>query len=108
MSCSTSTARTLCCDHWARYVLHGLWGEHGYGFCGVQSEANESKQMTPADVKAARQALGMTSAELAAILRLGGSGARTVRGWESDAGKYRITGPATVALEALLSGWRPA
>ena len=63
--------------------------------------------MTPADVKAARQSLGMTQTDLAAILRLGGDGRRTVRGWESDGGKYHISGPATVALEALLSGWRP-
>jgi len=64
--------------------------------------------MTPAEVKAARQSIGLTANGLAELLRLGGSGGRTVRGWESDGGKYRISGPATVALEALLSGWRPS
>ena len=64
--------------------------------------------MTPSEVRAARESMGLSQNELADLLRLGGSGGRTVRGWESDAPKYRITGPATVALEALLTGWRPS
>lgn len=63
--------------------------------------------MTPSEVKAARKALGMTCNELAGILGLGGSGGRTVRGWESDGPKYRITGPSIVAIKAMLTGWRP-
>ena len=61
--------------------------------------------MTPADVKAARQALGMTTAELGLALRMASDEGRSVRKWES--GRNPISGPATLALEALLSGWRP-
>jgi DNA-binding transcriptional regulator YiaG len=62
--------------------------------------------MTPAAVKAARLALGMTQAELAATLRLAGDGKRSIRHWEK--GTYPISGPASVAIEALLTGWRPS
>lgn len=61
--------------------------------------------MTPDDVRAARQSLGMTQDELAAALRMGADGKRAVRRWE--AGDRAISGPATVAIAALLSGWRP-
>jgi len=61
--------------------------------------------MTPAEVRAARLALGMTQEQLAAALRMGGDGKRAVRRWE--AGDREISGPATVAIQALLSGWRP-
>lgn len=61
--------------------------------------------MTPQDVKDARHRLGLSAAELAKILRMGAAGGRTVRRWES--GETPITGPASVAIEALLSGWRP-
>jgi DNA-binding transcriptional regulator YiaG len=62
--------------------------------------------MTPAAVKAARLALGMTQAELAATLRLAGDGKRSIRQWEK--GTYPIGGPASVVIEALLTGWRPS
>ena len=65
--------------------------------------------MTPAAVHAARASLGMTQADLARVLRLSDpdeNGRRTVRNWEK--GATPISGPASVALEALLSGWRPA
>jgi DNA-binding transcriptional regulator YiaG len=62
--------------------------------------------MTPGAVKAARHALGMTQTQLADALRMAKDGARAVRRWES--GKQPITGPASVAIEAMLTGWRPA
>lgn len=64
--------------------------------------------MTPVAVYAARRQLGLTQSGLAAILRLANpdtNGKRTVRNWET--GATPISGPASVALEALLSGWRP-
>ena len=61
--------------------------------------------MTPADVRAARIALGMTQDQLATALRMGTDGKRAIRRWEC--GERPISGPATVALEAMLSGWRP-
>jgi DNA-binding transcriptional regulator YiaG len=62
--------------------------------------------MTPAQVRAARISLGMTQDQLAAALRMGGDGKRAIRRWE--AGEREISGPASVAIEALLTGWRPS
>ena len=65
--------------------------------------------MTPTQVAAARATLNMTQSELARALRLSEpeqNGKRTVRNWEK--GATPISGPASVALEALLTGWRPA
>lgn len=62
--------------------------------------------MTPAAVKAARLALGMTQHQLAETLRMGTDGKRAVRRWET--GDREISGPASVAIEALLTGWRPS
>ena len=60
--------------------------------------------MTPAEVKAARLAMNMTQAQLAAALELSSdSGRRTVRHWETDGGKFQITGPARVAIRLLLA-----
>jgi len=61
--------------------------------------------MTPAAVKAARLALGMTQSQLGIALRMSPDQGRSVRNWES--GRNPISGPASLALEALLSGWRP-
>ena len=58
--------------------------------------------MTPAEVRALRQALGMTQAELATVLRLASDGKRTVRHWETEGGKFQISGPASVALELMV------
>lgn len=56
---------------------------------------------TPERVKAARKALGLTQAQLAARLRLRANyGDATVRSWE--AGRREISGPAQVAIELLL------
>lgn len=58
---------------------------------------DQDDRMTPAEIKAARHALGMTQAQLAAALELAGdSGARTVRNWEQ--GRNPITGPARVLI----------
>ena len=62
--------------------------------------------MTPEQVREARQRLGLTQSQLADVLRLGGDGKRLVRRWE--AGETRVSGPASVAIEALLTGWRPS
>jgi DNA-binding transcriptional regulator YiaG len=64
--------------------------------------------MTPAEVRAYRQALGMTQADLASALRLASDGKRTVRHWETEGGKFSITGPASVALELLVDARRVA
>jgi len=61
--------------------------------------------MTSAAVKAARLALGMTQSQLGFALRMAPDEGRSVRNWES--GRNPISGPASLALEALLSGWRP-
>lgn len=57
--------------------------------------------MSPAELRAARKTLGLTQRGLADALRLTGPyGKDTVRSWES--GRRKISGPATVAIEALL------
>lgn len=56
--------------------------------------------MAPADIKSARQRLGLTQQGLAEALRLGPNGERTVRRWER--GDVPVTGPASVAIELLL------
>lgn len=61
--------------------------------------------MTAQDVKQARKQLGLTQSTLAQTLRMGQNGERQVRRWED--GEVPISGPASVALEALLTGWRP-
>ncbi len=62
--------------------------------------------MTPEEVNFARIRLGMTLRELAEALRMGTDGRRAVRRWET--GDRPISGPASVAIEAMLGGWRPA
>lgn len=62
--------------------------------------------MTADEVKAARRSLGLSINELAELLRMGGNGSRQVRRWED--GEIPVSGPASVAIEALLTGWRPA
>lgn len=56
--------------------------------------------MTPAEIRSARQSLGLSTNGLAEALRLGKGGGRTVRRWES--GETPISGPAQVAIELLL------
>jgi DNA (cytosine-5)-methyltransferase 1 len=57
--------------------------------------------VTPPEIKAARQRLGLSQGGLAERLRLGPNGERTVRRWES--GETPITGPASLALEFLMA-----
>lgn len=59
--------------------------------------------MTPAEFRAARKSFGLTQAALAADLGL--KDGRTIRRWES--GERPIPGPVCIAIEALLTGWRP-
>ena len=54
-----------------------------------------------ATLRAARKQLGISAESLAARLRLGENGGRTVRRWE--AGEVPISGPAQVAIELFLS-----
>lgn len=56
--------------------------------------------MTPVEVKAARQRLGLTQEQMAEALRLGKDGRRIVRGWEK--GERKPSGPTTLAIEYLL------
>lgn len=66
------------------------------------------------DLWTARERLGdmwglcrpLKPAELARVLRMRGANAgRKITAWES--GEARITGPASMAIEALLDGWKP-
>lgn len=61
--------------------------------------------MTPKDIRDARREMGITQHDLATLLRMGGDGKRAVRRWES--GEREVSGPASVAIDALLTGWRP-
>lgn len=62
--------------------------------------------VTGKDVKRARAKLGMTVNELRDALRLSPKmGNRIIRRWE--AGEVPITGPASVAIEAMLAGFEP-
>lgn len=61
--------------------------------------------MSPEGIKAARRELALSQRELASALRMGPNGERQVRRWED--GEIPVSGPASVAIEALLSGWRP-
>ena len=65
----------------------------------------ELRAMSPRKIRSARLSMGLTQHELAVLLRMGGDGKRSVRRWE--AGDREISGPASVAIEALLTGWRP-
>ena len=60
---------------------------------------------TKDDFKSAKQELGMSAAQLAKTLRMGKRADRTIRRYES--GECPIPGPVTVAVEALLTGFRP-
>lgn len=65
----------------------------------------EPRNMDADRVKAIRTEAKLTQAGLAALLRLGASGKRTVRRWE--AGEIPITGPASILLEMLGDGVLP-
>jgi DNA-binding transcriptional regulator YiaG len=58
--------------------------------------------MTPEDVKRIRMKLGYNQIEMAAALRLGPNGDRSVRRWEK--GEIEVSGPVSLALEYLEKG----
>lgn len=60
---------------------------------------------TPAKVKAAREYLGLSKAALARLLRYGSDGRGALRMMET--GEQKVPGAVQLALEALVSGWRP-
>lgn len=63
--------------------------------------------MTPKEIKQARRDLGFSIGDLACALLLSpASGNRTIRRWE--AGDVPITGPAIIAIQAMLEGYMPA
>lgn len=57
--------------------------------------------MTPAELTAARQALGLSKEQLAQALRLRGRGLRSVQRWEAPGGE--VPGPVQVAVEGMLA-----
>jgi DNA-binding transcriptional regulator YiaG len=56
--------------------------------------------MTPADLRAARKALGLSQHGLAEALRMGKSGWQSVGRWEKDG--CDIPGPVQIAVQCLL------
>lgn len=61
--------------------------------------------MSPSDLRAAREALGLTQSGLAKVLRLSPkNGDRTVRIWETDGNT--VPGPVQVAVEFMLKAAR--
>ncbi len=64
--------------------------------------------MTPADLRTARKALGLTQKGLAGVLRMGEWGWQTVAKWEADSNTRGVPGPVQVAIEALLENQRRA
>lgn len=60
--------------------------------------------LSPADLRAARKALGLTQHGLAEALRMGKSGWQSVSRWEKDGGT--IPGPVQVAVEAMLRSYQ--
>ena len=64
------------------------------------------RQMTPADLRAARHALGLTQKGLAKALRMGAHGWQSISAWESDNNDRGVPGPVQVAVEALVRDHR--
>lgn len=62
--------------------------------------------MTPQEFKQARQSLGLSQSQIAAILGMGDSGDRTVRKWEN--GERSPNQIACTAVQWLVEGTRPA
>lgn len=60
--------------------------------------------MTPAELRNARKALGLTQKGLAEALRMGTHGWQSISKWERDGST--IPGPAQVAVELLLAAHR--
>lgn len=62
-------------------------------------------KFTKDEFRGARQELGMSASQLAKTLRMGRGAGRTIRRYES--GETPVPGPVSVAVEALLTGFRP-
>tara|TARA_R110000868_G_scaffold102492_11_gene282229 strand:+ start:2950 stop:3156 length:207 start_codon:yes stop_codon:yes gene_type:complete len=62
-------------------------------------------KQTKEDFAKAKSDLGMTGVQLAKTLRMGKGADRTIRRYES--GETPVPGPLSVAVEALLNGFRP-
>lgn len=65
---------------------------------------------TPEEFKKAREYMRLTQPELAVILRIPEpdfAGRNTIRRYEEGLNARGISGPVQVAMEALLTGWRP-
>jgi transcriptional regulator with XRE-family HTH domain len=60
--------------------------------------------VTPADLRSAREEMGLTQTQLAEALRLGRMTKKTVQRWESFL--VNIPGPVQVAVELLLRDHR--
>ena len=59
--------------------------------------------MTGEELKAARKSLNMTVRQLSDALRLSDNGYRTIR--RMEAGDLPVSGPISVAIEAMLAGF---
>jgi len=62
--------------------------------------------MTPKQFRRIRRRIGLTRAQLGRALRLGGRDPHLLV-TRFEKGDARITGPLSLAMEALDSGWRP-
>lgn len=58
--------------------------------------------MSPAELRAARKALGMTQKQLAEALRMGKHGWQSISKWEGDTFDGQIPGPVQIAIHCLL------
>jgi predicted transcriptional regulator len=65
----------------------------------------QARKRDGAWLKESRQALGLSQNDLASRLRLSG-GSRSIRKYEL--GERPVSGPVTVAVEAMLTGFQPS
>jgi DNA-binding transcriptional regulator YiaG len=70
------------------------------------TEKPRGKFSTPAACRQAREYLGLNKTELARLMRFGTNGRETVRRIEQGQ-TQGPPGPYQLALEAMVSGWRP-
>jgi DNA-binding transcriptional regulator YiaG len=66
----------------------------------MMSNSTTAIALSPADLRAARKALGLTQHGLAGALGMGKHGWQSVSRWENDGGT--IPGPVGVAVQLLL------
>jgi DNA-binding transcriptional regulator YiaG len=58
--------------------------------------------LNPADLRAARKALGLTQKGLAKALHMGTHGWQSISKWESDSNERGVPGPVKAAIELML------